>query len=62
MQCKYVFTYIPTWAPYKLLEVGKKKDKIIDALVKIQKYHIYWVIWEYYKKEKVSYVLFSKHM
>ena len=27
MQCKYVFIFIPTWAPYKLLEVGKKKEK-----------------------------------
>ena len=27
MQCKYVLIFIPTWAPHKLLEVGKKKAK-----------------------------------
>jgi hypothetical protein len=27
MQCKYVFTITPTWAPHKLLEVGKKEAK-----------------------------------
>ena len=27
MQYKYVFIFIPTWAPHKLLEIGKKKAK-----------------------------------
>jgi hypothetical protein len=37
MQYKYVFTSIPTRDPHKLLEVGK----IINALERIKKYHIY---------------------
>jgi hypothetical protein len=41
MQCNYVSTFIPTWAPHKLLEVENKKASIIYALVRIHKYHIY---------------------
>jgi hypothetical protein len=61
MQCKYVLTFIPTWAPHKILEVGKKKAS-------------HWCLGENPKiphilsdlrvpqKEKVSYDLFSKNL
>jgi hypothetical protein len=51
MQCKYALTFIPTWAPHKAFRSRQKQGTIINALVRIQKYHIYRVIWEYHKGE-----------
>ena len=59
IQWKYVFIFILTWAPHKLFRCRQKEGKVINALVRIQKYYILSDL-RVLHEEKVSYVLFSK--
>jgi hypothetical protein len=60
MQCKYVFIFIPTQAPHKLLEVGKKEGKSYLCLGEDPKIPHILSDLRVLQKEKVSYILFSK--
>jgi len=59
MQCKYVLIFIPTGAPYKLLEVGKKKASHSCLCEDPKIPHIQSDL-RVLQKEKVGYVLFQK--
>ena len=59
MQCKYVFIFIPTWAPHKLLELGKRRQSH-QCLGEDPKIPYIQSDLRVLQKEKVSYVLFLK--